>query len=56
MNGDGGGTVDSDAEGPAVFEARAISKAFDGIVALDEANLRLSRGEIHALIDRKSVV
>jgi ribose transport system ATP-binding protein len=42
--------VDGDAEGPAVFEARAISKAFDGIVALDEANLRLSRGEIHALI------
>ena len=50
VNRDGGGTVDSDAEGPAVFEARAISKAFDGIVALDEANLRLSRGEIHALI------
>jgi ribose transport system ATP-binding protein len=62
VNTDGGGTVDSGAETPAVFEAgadlaggavfeaRAISKAFDGIAALDEANLRLSRGEIHALI------
>jgi ribose transport system ATP-binding protein len=50
VNLDGGGTVDSDAEGPAVFEAKAISKAFDGIVALDEASLRLNRGEIHALI------
>ena len=62
MNLDGGETVGSDAEGPgvfeggaafedgAVFEARAISKAFDGIAALDEANLRLNRGEIHALI------
>ena len=62
VNLDGGETVGSDAEGPgvfeggaafedgAVFEARAISKAFDGIAALDEANLRLNRGEIHALI------
>ena len=50
VNRDGGGTVDSDAEGPAVFEAKAISKAFDGIVALDQANLGLNGGEIHALI------
>jgi len=50
VNPDGGWTVDSDAGGPAVFEVRAISKAFAGIVALDEANLRLSDGEIHALI------
>jgi len=48
--------VDSDASRPAdveavaVFEAVAITKAFDGIVALDEVNLRLSPGEIHALI------
>src|SRR6202020_425050 len=38
------------AEAPAVFEVRAISKVFGGIVALDEANLRLEGGEIHALI------
>ena len=39
-----------DFEGGATFEARAISKAFDGIAALDEANLRLGGSEIHALI------
>jgi ribose transport system ATP-binding protein len=50
VNRDGGGTVDSTAEAPAVFEVRAISKVFGGIVALDEANLRLSGGEVHALI------
>jgi ribose transport system ATP-binding protein len=50
MNNDGGGTVHSNAEAPAVFEARAISKAFGGIAALDEADLQLSGGEIHALI------
>jgi ribose transport system ATP-binding protein len=33
-----------------IFEARAISKTFGGITALDEANLELSAGEIHALI------
>lgn len=33
-----------------VFEVRAISKAFGGIVALDEADLELSCAEIHALI------
>ena len=42
--------MDGDAEAPAVFEVGAISKVFGGIVALDEANLRLSGGEIHALI------
>ena len=42
--------MDSDAEAPAVFEVRAISKVFGGIVALDEANLRLGGGEVHALI------
>ena len=42
--------MDSEAEAPAVFEVRAISKVFGGIVALDEANLRLDGGEIHALI------
>jgi ribose transport system ATP-binding protein len=42
--------VDGAAKVPAVFEARAISKAFGGIVALEEAGLRLERGEIHALI------
>ncbi len=42
--------MNSDAETPAVFAAEAISKAFGGIVALDEAHLRLSGGEIHALI------
>ena len=42
--------MDSAAEAPAVFEVRAISKVFGGIVALDEANLRLEGGEIHALI------
>ena len=40
----------ADSEGGAAFEARAISKAFDGIAALDQANLRLGGGEIHALI------
>jgi ribose transport system ATP-binding protein len=50
VNRDGGGTVDSDAEAPAVFEVRAISKVFGGIVALDQANLRLEAGEVHALI------
>jgi ribose transport system ATP-binding protein len=38
------------AEAPAVFEARAISKAFGGIAALDQAGLTLTAGEIHALI------
>ena len=36
--------------GSTVFEARAISKAFGGIVALNEVDLQLARGEIHALI------
>jgi ribose transport system ATP-binding protein len=47
---DSAGNGPSGLAAPAVFAARAISKAFDGIVALDEADLRLSRGEIHALI------
>jgi ribose transport system ATP-binding protein len=47
---DGGETVDSEAEAPAIFEVRAISKVFGGIVALDEASLRLEAGEVHALI------
>jgi ribose transport system ATP-binding protein len=47
---DGGGRVDSDDEGSADFEVRAISKAFGGIVALDRGDLRLNGGEIHALI------
>jgi len=34
----------------AAFEARALGKAFGGIVALDQADLQLSGGEIHALI------
>jgi ribose transport system ATP-binding protein len=65
VNRDGGGTVNSVAgnsaagnsaaensatEGPAAFEVRAISKAFGGIVALDQASLRLDAAEIHALI------
>jgi ribose transport system ATP-binding protein len=45
-----GGTVNSAAEASAIFEVRAISKAFGGIVALDEAGLKLTGGEIHALI------
>jgi ribose transport system ATP-binding protein len=47
---DSAGNGPSGLAAPAVFAARAISKAFDGIVALDEADLRLSRDEIHALI------
>jgi L-fuconate dehydratase len=47
---DGGPGMPAVFEAPAVFEVRAISKAFDGIVALEEANFRLNRGEIHALI------
>jgi ribose transport system ATP-binding protein len=56
VNREGGGTVNGhtavndDNEAPAVFEARAISKAFGGIVALNEAGLQLAGGEIHALI------
>ena len=48
--------MDSDDEAPAdfevgaVFEITGISKAFGGIAALDQASLRLSGGEIHALI------
>jgi ribose transport system ATP-binding protein len=42
--------ADVNAEARAVFEGRAISKAFGGIAALDEADLQLGGGEIHALI------
>ncbi len=33
-----------------MLEMRAISKAFPGVVALDEVGLSVSRGEIHALM------
>ena len=45
------------------LHAQSISKHFDGVFAVREANLSLRRGEIHALLgengagkDRKSVV
>jgi len=55
VNRDGGVTASGDPgrdddEPLAVFEVRAISKAFGGIAALNEADLQLSGGEIHALI------
>lgn len=36
------------ADGP-VLDMRAISKTFSGVKALSEVNLRVRRGEVHAL-------
>jgi simple sugar transport system ATP-binding protein len=36
--------------GTVAVEARGISKTFDGVVALDEVDLELRRGEVHALL------
>jgi putative multiple sugar transport system ATP-binding protein len=33
----------------AILEMKSITKAFPGVVALDEVNLRVERGEIHAI-------
>jgi ribose transport system ATP-binding protein len=33
-----------------VFEARGITKGFPGVLALDDASLRLEPGEVHALV------
>jgi ribose transport system ATP-binding protein len=50
VNREGWETMNGDAAAPTVFEVRAVSKAFGGIVALNKADLQLSGGEIHALI------
>ena len=43
-----------------ILEMRNITKLFPGVKALDNVNLKVKSGEIHALIgengDRKSVV
>ena len=35
---------------PPLLEARAIGKAFPGVVALDDVDFDLASGEIHALM------
>ena len=37
-------------ETPPVLDAREITKHYDGVTALDRANLSVGRGEIHALL------
>ena len=39
-----------------VVEMLNIRKEFPGIVANDNVTLQLKKGEVHALLDRKSVV
>src|SRR6267143_5864513 len=40
----------SDAPDGCLLEVRNVSKAFPGVVALDDVSLRLERGTVHALI------
>jgi ribose transport system ATP-binding protein len=40
----------ADVEGEAALEVRRVSKTFAGDKALDEASLRVRRGEVHALL------
>jgi inositol transport system ATP-binding protein len=40
----------SDAPDGSLLEVRNVSKAFPGVVALDDVSLRLKRGTVHALI------
>jgi len=44
------GTPVSDASGDFILETRALTKEFKGFVAVDQVNLRVRRGTIHALI------
>ena len=39
-----------------IIEMRNITKVFPGVKANDNVSLTLRKGEIHALLDRKSVV
>jgi len=44
------GTPVSDASSDFILETRALTKEFKGFVAVDQVNLRVRRGTIHALI------
>ena len=39
-----------------VLELKGITKIFPGVKALNNVQFQLKPGEVHALIDRKSVV
>jgi len=44
------GSLATDAPTGCLLEVRNVSKAFPGVVALDDVSLRLKRGTVHALI------
>ncbi|MFD8715083.1 ATP-binding cassette domain-containing protein, partial [Streptomyces anulatus] len=44
-----GGAPEGDAPGDLVLDMRSIGKAFPGVKALSGVNLRVGRGEVHAL-------
>src|SRR4029077_21253105 len=44
------GSLATDAPNGCLLEVRNVSKAFPGVVALDDVSLRLKRGTVHAVI------